>query len=57
MQPNIWEQLEAHIQHNLGTYGLKMQDQFLLLKEDAEDLGMRPPDTEERQTELEEIAG
>lgn len=57
MEPNIWEQLEAHIQHNLGTYGLKMQDQFLLLKEDAEDLGMCPPDTEERQTELEEIAG
>ena len=53
MEKNIWEQLEEHINDNLGTYGLVMQDQFLHLKEDAEDLGMCPEDTEERQTELE----
>lgn len=50
---NIWEQLETHMHDNLGIYGLKMMDQFLQLKEQAEDCGMCPEDTEERQTQLE----
>ncbi|MAF26012.1 hypothetical protein CL634_10645 [bacterium] len=37
---NVWEQLEEHIQDNLGYYGLKFQDRFLELKEHAEDLGL-----------------
>ena len=53
MEKNIWEQLEEHMQDNLGVYGLEMFNIFLHLKESAEDRGMCPPDTEERQTELE----
>ena len=53
MEKNIWEQLEVHINDNLGTYGLNMMDRFLDIKEIAEDLGLCPDDTEERQTELE----
>jgi len=51
---NIWEQLETHMQNRLGIYGLDMMDQFLDLKEQAEDRGMCPPDTEERHTQLEQ---
>ena len=54
---NIWEQLETHMHDNLGIYGLEMMDAFLELKEQAEDRGMSPPDTEERQTELEKLNG
>lgn len=54
---NIWEQLETHMHDNLGTYGLQMMDAFLTLKEQAEDRGMCPPDTEARQTQLESITG
>jgi len=52
-QNNIWEQLETHMHNRLGIYGLKMMDAFLKLKEQAEDRGMCPPDTEERQDQLE----
>ena len=45
---NVWEQLEEHIQDNLGYYGLKFQDRFLELKEIAEDLKLCPPDSPER---------
>ena len=54
---NIWEQLETHMHENLGTYGLKMMDAFLDLKEQAEDCGMCPPDTPERQTRFEQMHG
>jgi DNA-binding transcriptional regulator YhcF (GntR family) len=54
MEKNIWEQLEEHINDNLGTYGLNMMDRFLDIKEIAEDLGLCPADTEERQTQLEQ---
>mgnify|MGYP003686035717 CR=1 FL=1 len=57
MEKNIWEQLEEHINDNLGTYGLELMDRFLHLKEDAEDLGMCPEDTEERQEQLEQMHG
>jgi hypothetical protein len=57
METNIWEQLEEHINDNLGTYGLQMMDQFLTLKEQAEDCGMCPPDTPERQTRFEQQHG
>jgi hypothetical protein len=50
---NIWEQLETHMYDNLGRYGLKMMDAFLDLKEQAEDRGMCPPDTPERQLQFE----
>ena len=53
MEKNIWEQLEEHIIDNLGIYGLELMERFLRIKEHAEDCGMCPPDTEERQTELE----
>lgn len=46
---NIWEALETHMHLNLGTYGLEMMNIFLHLKESAEDVGMCPPDTQERQ--------
>ena len=54
---NIWEQLETHMHDNLGTYGLEMMDRFLDLKEQAEDCGMCPPDTAERQEQLEQNYG
>jgi len=54
---NIWEQLETHMHDNLGTYGLKMMDAFLDLKEQAEDCGMCPPDTPERQQRFEQQHG
>ena len=50
---NIWEQLETHMHENLGTYGLEMMDQFLTLKEQAEDKNMCPPDTNDRQQPFE----
>ena len=46
---NIWEALETHMHLNLGIYGLQMMNQFLDLKEQAEDCKMCPADTEERQ--------
>ena len=46
---NIWEALETHMHLNLGIYGLTMMNQFLDLKEQAEDCKMCPADTEERQ--------
>ena len=54
MDENIWEQLETHIHENLGTYGLNMMDRFLDIKEIAEDLGLCPADTPERQDRLEQ---
>ena len=54
---NIWEQLETHMHENLGIYGLKMMDAFLELKEQAEDCGMCPPDTPERQERFEQMHG
>tara|TARA_B100001093_G_C26640422_1_gene932931 strand:+ start:58 stop:237 length:180 start_codon:yes stop_codon:yes gene_type:complete len=56
-QNNLWEQLEAHMHHNLGRYGLEMMDRLLDLKEQAEDRGMCPPDTEERQEQFEQTHG
>ena len=43
------------MQQNLGTYGLDMMNIFLCLKESAEDLGMCPPDTPERQEQFEQM--
>ena len=54
---NIWEQMETHMQKNLGTYGLEMFNIFLHLKESAEDCGMCPPDTPERQEQFEQMHG
>lgn len=54
---NIWEQLETHMHHNLGIYGLEMMDEFLNLKEKAEDCGMCPADTPDRQEQFEELHG
>ena len=54
---NIWEQLEEHIHNNLGYYGLTFMDKFLDLKEQAEDLGLCPPDTPERQNKFIEQYG
>ena len=54
---NLWEQLETHMHDNLGIYGLQMMDQFLDLKESAEDCGMCPPDTPERQEQFEQQHG
>ena len=48
-QTNVWEALETHMHLNLGVYGLEMFNTFLHLKELAEDKGMCPEDTEERQ--------
>ena len=53
-QNNIWEQLETHMHENLGIYGLEMMDAFLNLKEQAEDKGMCPEDTSDRQDQLHE---
>lgn len=54
---NIWEQLETHMHEYLGIYGLEMMNDFLLLKERAEDCGMCPEDTEERQERFEQLHG
>lgn len=54
---NIWEQMETHMQQNLGRYGLEMFNIFLHLKECAEDCGMCPPDTPERQERFEQMNG
>lgn len=56
-QNNIWEQMETHMQENLGIYGLHAMGVFLELKELAEDRGMCPPDTEERQDQLQQHYG
>ena len=45
------------MQDNLGTYGLEMFNIFLHLKESAEDRGMCPPDTPERQERFDEQHG
>ena len=45
------------MQQNLGTYGLEMMNIFLHLKECAEDRGMCPPDTPERQEQFEQMHG
>ena len=49
--------MEEHVRANLGIYGLTMWDQFLDLKEKAEDCKMCPPDTPERQDRLDELYG
>ncbi len=54
---NIWELLETHMHENLGVYGLQMMDEFINLKEKAEDCGMCPPDTPERQEQFEQMHG
>ena len=54
---NLWEQLETHMHDNLGIYGLQMMDQFLDLKEQAEDRHMCPADTPERQEQFEQQHG
>lgn len=54
---NIWEALETHMHLNLGTYGLEMMNRFLDLKECAEDCGMCPEDTEQRQQVFENYNG
>ena len=54
---NIWEQMETHMHENLGTYGLEMMNIFLHLKEQAEDCGMCPEDTPERQERFEQMNG
>lgn len=54
---NIWEQMETHMHDNLGTYGLHALSVFLDLKELAEDRGMCPADTPERQDQLEQRYG
>ena len=54
---NIWEQLETHMHENLGIYGLEMMDEFINLKEKAEDCGMCPPDTPERHERWEQMHG
>ena len=56
-QNNIWEQMETHMHQNLGVYGLNMMNTFLDLKERAEDRGMCPPDTPERQQQFEHLHG
>jgi hypothetical protein len=56
-QNNIWEQLEAHMHDQLGIYGLEMMDAFLDLKEQAEDKGMCPMDTPQRQDQFEQMHG
>jgi hypothetical protein len=54
-EQNIWEQMEEHINNNLGRYGLEFISDFLDLKEQAEDNGMCPADTYERQAMLERM--
>ena len=56
-QNNIWEQLETHMHEHLGIYGLEMMSEFINLKELAEDRGMCPPDSPERQEQLEQMHG
>ena len=54
---NIWEQLETHMHEYLGIFGLDMLSAFVDLKEQAEDRGMCPPDSAERQEQLEQTHG
>lgn len=54
---NIWEQMEEHINNNLGLYGLELMDKFLDMKEIAEDLGLCPADTSERHDKFEQLNG
>lgn len=54
---NIWEQLETHMHEYLGIYGLDMLSALVDLKEQAEDRGMCPADTPERQEQLEQNYG
>lgn len=54
---NIWEQLETHMHEYLGIYGLDMLSAFVDLKEQAEDRGMCPPDSTERQEQFEQMHG
>ena len=56
-QMNVWEALETHMHLNLGVYGLEMMNIFLHLKECAEDAGMCPADTEERQQVFQDYNG
>lgn len=56
-QMNVWEALETHMHLNLGVYGLQMMNQFLDLKELAEDCNMCPADTEERQQVFQDYNG
>lgn len=49
--------LETHMHENLGTYGLEMMNEFINLKEKAEDRGMCPPDTPERHERWEQMHG
>lgn len=49
--------METHMHDNLGTYGLHALSVFLDLKELAEDRGMCPADTPERQDQLEQRYG
>ena len=54
---NIWEQLETHMHEYLGIYGLEMLSAFVYLKEHAENRGMCPPDSAERQERFEQMHG
>jgi hypothetical protein len=54
---NIWEQLETHMHEYLGIYGQGLMDRFLDLKELAEDRGMCPGDTPERQQQFDNMHG
>ena len=54
---NEFEQMEQHIHSNLGLYGLDFLDKFLEVKELAEELGLCPPDTAERQEQFEQMHG
>jgi len=49
--------MEEHIHRNLGLYGLEFLNKFLQVKELAEDMGLCPPDTEERQEQFEQMHG
>jgi len=54
---NEFEQMEQHIHNNLGLYGLEFMDKFLEVKELAEELGLCPPDTPERQEQFKQQNG
>lgn len=56
-ETNEFELMEQHIHRNLGLYGLDFLDKFLEVKELAEDLGLCPPDTPERQEQFEQMHG
>ena len=56
-EKNEWEQMEEHINENLGLYGLDFMDKFLEVKEYAEDLGLCPADTPERHEKFEQLNG